>query len=123
MFYPGSGSDHLLSPDPDPNIFSSPNIFLASYAFKSKFLVLVIVKKIRDPEKIHPGSRIQGLKAPDPQHWFGASVLQSMSRYYSTWNYNKVKYRYRISLFITVGTLLEQLKKFADNSFCVKIRK
>jgi hypothetical protein len=31
--------------------------FLASYAFRNKILVLVIVKKIRDPEKIHPGSR------------------------------------------------------------------
>jgi hypothetical protein len=33
--------------------------FLASYAFRSKVLVLVIVKKIRDPEKFHPGSRVE----------------------------------------------------------------
>jgi hypothetical protein len=58
MFYPGSGSDHFLILDPDPNIFSSgsyvksgmqTNFFLASYAFGSKVLVLAIVKKIGDP--------------------------------------------------------------------------
>jgi hypothetical protein len=47
------------------------NFFLASYAFRSKVLTLVIVKKIRDPEKIYPGSgtRIldpRGKKAQDP---------------------------------------------------------
>jgi hypothetical protein len=31
-------------------------VFLASYAFRSKVLVLVIVQKIRDLEKIHAGS-------------------------------------------------------------------
>jgi hypothetical protein len=33
--------------------------FLASYAYRSKVLVLVIVKKIRDPKKfiLNPGSR------------------------------------------------------------------
>jgi hypothetical protein len=53
----------LLIPDPDPNIFSSRILhekwnanllFFASYAFRRK--VLVIVKKIRDPEKIYSGS-------------------------------------------------------------------
>jgi hypothetical protein len=83
MFYPGSGSDHFLIPDPDPNIFSSlipdpvsymkseckstgyGTFFLASNAFRSKALVLFIVKKIRDPGKKFipdPG----GKKAPDP---------------------------------------------------------
>jgi hypothetical protein len=51
--------------------------FLASYAFRSKVLpvVLVIVKKIRDPKSgIRKNSsriRIQGVKKhqiPDPQH-------------------------------------------------------
>jgi hypothetical protein len=43
--------------------------FLAYYAFRSKVLVLVIVKKIRDPEKNTPGIRIPypgGKKASDP---------------------------------------------------------
>jgi hypothetical protein len=30
--------------------------FIAFYGFRSKLLVLIIVKKIRDPEKVHPGS-------------------------------------------------------------------
>jgi hypothetical protein len=82
MPYPGS--DHFLIPDPDPNIFSSrilhekwnAHFFLSSYAFRSKVLVLVIVKKIRDPrsEIGDPRSRIrkkfipdpEGKKAPDP---------------------------------------------------------
>jgi hypothetical protein len=34
--------------------------FLAFYGFRSKILVLAIVKKIRDPEKIHPGSGSRG---------------------------------------------------------------
>jgi hypothetical protein len=63
-------------------------LFLA-YAFRSKFLVLVRVKKIRDPEKIHPGSgsRISdpgGKKAPDPgsvsatkQQAIGIIILQA----------------------------------------------
>jgi hypothetical protein len=63
MFYIGAGSDHFLIPDPDPNIFhpasyinkwnaNLPYLFLASYAFRSK--VLVLVKMIRDPEKFIP---------------------------------------------------------------------
>jgi hypothetical protein len=36
---------------------SGTQTFLASYGFRSKVLVLVIVKKIRNLEKIHPGSR------------------------------------------------------------------
>jgi hypothetical protein len=60
--------DHEVSVDcvtePDPTIFSSRirmqtlflytflyyTYFFASYAFRSKFLVLVVGKKIRDPE-------------------------------------------------------------------------
>jgi hypothetical protein len=78
MFYPGCftldpGSDHFLipdPPDPDPNIFHPGShmksgmqtyFFLASYASRSKVLDIVIVKKIRDPEKFtpdpDPGSR------------------------------------------------------------------
>jgi hypothetical protein len=65
MFNPGSVSDHFLIPDPDPRIFHPGSyvksgmqtyFFLAAYAFRRKVLVLVIVKKIRDPEKIRPGS-------------------------------------------------------------------
>jgi hypothetical protein len=47
---PGSGFDHFLIPDLDPNIFSDPGsymksgmqsyVFLAFYAFRSKVLVL-----------------------------------------------------------------------------------
>jgi hypothetical protein len=73
MFYPGSG--HLLIPDhgsgskqffiPDPRSYMQSGMqtyfFLASYAFRSKVLALLIVKKIRDQEKIHPGS--QGVKS------------------------------------------------------------
>jgi hypothetical protein len=47
-------------PDPDQNIFSSRILHdkrNVSYAFRSK--VLVIVKKILDPENIHPGSGSQ----------------------------------------------------------------
>jgi hypothetical protein len=78
MFYPGSGSDHFLIPDPDLNIFYPGSymkikmqtyFLLASYAFRSKVLVLVIVKEIQDQEK--NSSRIQGVKKhriPDPQH-------------------------------------------------------
>jgi hypothetical protein len=46
-------------PDPDPNIFSSrilhekcnanTHFFLAAYAFRSKVLVLLLVKKIQNP--------------------------------------------------------------------------
>jgi hypothetical protein len=91
----GSGSDHFLILDPDLNIFILdpgsymkmeykltrywyPYFFLASYAFRSK----VLVKKIRDPEKIHPGSGswIQGAKKhqisdPDPQHCYKLNIL------------------------------------------------
>jgi hypothetical protein len=49
--------------------------FIAPYAFRSKVLILIKVKKIRDLEKIHPDSesRIQGVKKhmisdPDPYH-------------------------------------------------------
>jgi hypothetical protein len=79
MFYTGSRSesDYFLFLIPDPNIFSSrilhEKFFLVYYDFRNKVLVLVMVKKIRDPEKIHPGSgsRIQRAKKhriPDPQH-------------------------------------------------------
>jgi hypothetical protein len=34
--------------------------FLASYGFSSKVLDLVIVKNVRDPGKIHPGSGYRG---------------------------------------------------------------
>jgi hypothetical protein len=36
--------------------------FFTSYAFRSKVSVLVIVGKIRDPEKINPGSGSRGKK-------------------------------------------------------------
>jgi hypothetical protein len=57
MFDPGSGSDHFLITDPVSYMKSGMQTYflLASYAFRSK--VLVIVKKILDPEKIPPGSR------------------------------------------------------------------
>jgi hypothetical protein len=90
----------VLSPIPesDPTIFSSripdPNIFnpgssikngmqtyffLASYAFRSKVFVLVIVKKTRDPRSGRNSSRIRipepgGKKAPDP----GSGTLTGM---------------------------------------------
>jgi hypothetical protein len=54
--HPGSGSKYFFIPDPEYLMKSGMQtyFFLASYAFRSK--VLVIVKKIRDPEKTHPGS-------------------------------------------------------------------
>jgi hypothetical protein len=90
MGLPSVADQGCFMPDPDQTIFSSririqtlfnPGyrilhekwnanlLFLASYAFRSKVLVLVIVKKIRDPKsgKNHP--RIQGVKKhrlPDP---------------------------------------------------------
>jgi hypothetical protein len=42
------------------------SFFLASYAFKSKILVLVIVEEIRDPGSRKKSSRISDPKAPDP---------------------------------------------------------
>jgi hypothetical protein len=77
--HPGSGSKHFFIPVPGSYMKSGMQtyFFLAFYAFRSKVLVLVIpvVKKIRDPEKIHPGSgsRNQGVKKPrildpDPQY-------------------------------------------------------
>jgi hypothetical protein len=60
MFY--YGSEHFLIPDRDPNIFSSgisersytksgglSYFFLASHGVRSKVLVLVIIKNIRNP--------------------------------------------------------------------------
>jgi hypothetical protein len=92
----------VFIPDPDPTIFlfrfSDPDLIIFSLrirdltwkvesklfscilCFQGKVLFLVIVKQRRDPEsenqdpeKIHPGSRIQGVKKhriPEPQHWF-----------------------------------------------------
>jgi hypothetical protein len=61
------GSDHFLIPDPnfffilDPVSYMKSGMqayfFLASYVYRSKVLVLRIVKNIRDPEKIHHGSK------------------------------------------------------------------
>jgi hypothetical protein len=68
MFYPGSGSKHFLiriqtflsSQIPDPTLKWNASLgtvlFLASDGFRSKVLVLVIVKKIRDTKKIIPDS-------------------------------------------------------------------
>jgi hypothetical protein len=47
--------------------------FLASYAFRSK--VLVIVKKIRDPEKIHPGSGSRGVKRVKKNTWMDTGTV------------------------------------------------
>jgi hypothetical protein len=89
MFSPGSRilTDHFLLPDPGSGskIFFIPYpgsymksgmqtfFFLASYAFRNKLLVLIIVKKIRDPEKNSSRIRIpvpRGKKhrIPDLQH-------------------------------------------------------
>jgi hypothetical protein len=43
---------------------------------------MVLGSEIRDPEKIHSGSRIQGSKRyripdPDPQHWYLVSTAQT----------------------------------------------
>jgi hypothetical protein len=55
MFCPGSGSGYYLILDPGSgsNMKSGMRtyFFLASYAFRSKILVLVLVRKIRDLEK------------------------------------------------------------------------
>jgi hypothetical protein len=48
LFYPGS---RILQKKWNANLH-----FSCLYTFRSKVLVLVIVKKIRDPEKIQPGS-------------------------------------------------------------------
>jgi hypothetical protein len=74
--HPGPGSKHFLIPDPTWKVECKLTFFLASYAFWSTVLVLFIVIKIRvpgseirDPDKFHPGIRIQnpgGKKAPDP---------------------------------------------------------
>jgi hypothetical protein len=47
--------------------------FLASYGFRSKVLVLVIVKKIQDPEKLLPDQDPGGKKATD--HGSGSATL------------------------------------------------
>jgi hypothetical protein len=73
--HPGSRSKLLFIPDPGSYMKSRmQTYFFLAYAFRSEGLVLIIIKKIRDPEKIHPGYRIQGVKkhlSPDPglQHW------------------------------------------------------
>jgi hypothetical protein len=60
------GSKHFFILDPGSYIKSGMQtyFFVASYGFRSKVIVLVIVKKIRLPEKIHPDPdpEIQGLK-------------------------------------------------------------
>jgi hypothetical protein len=64
MFYTGSAFYHpgsrILHEKWNANIFFS----LAFPAFRSK--VLVIVKEIQNPEKIHLGSGSRGEKASDP---------------------------------------------------------
>jgi hypothetical protein len=61
--------------------------FLASYAFRSKVLVLVlvIVKKIRDPRSgirkkfiPDPGGKKQRILDPDPQHCPQKSLLYTI---------------------------------------------
>jgi hypothetical protein len=58
MFYLGSGSDHFLIPDPVTYMKSGIQtyFFHASYAFRSKvkILVLVMVKKIGIRKKFSP---------------------------------------------------------------------
>jgi hypothetical protein len=87
MFYPGSGSDHFLEPDPDPNIFSSlipdptwkveckltvPVLFSCFLWFQEQSLSLSQSQKDSGSEK--NSSRIRmpdpgGKKAPDPGSW------------------------------------------------------
>jgi hypothetical protein len=67
-----SGSKHFFIPDPESYMKSGTQtyVFLASYAFRSKILILVVVKKIRDPDK--NSSRTPGVKKHrilDPEHW------------------------------------------------------
>jgi hypothetical protein len=88
MFYPGS--DHFLIPDPNPTIFSSrirhekrnANLryfFLAACDIRTKVLILVIVKKTRDPEKIHhgwiPDPGVKKHRIPDPQRYSGPDLI------------------------------------------------
>jgi hypothetical protein len=47
MFCPGSGSEHLFGSYMKSGM--QTYFFLASYGFRSKVLVLVIVEKLRDP--------------------------------------------------------------------------
>jgi hypothetical protein len=74
-FIPDQDPTIFSSRIPDPKMFFIPDpgfymknginyFFLASYAFRSKVLVLVRDHgtEIRDPEKIHPRSQIQGVK-------------------------------------------------------------
>jgi hypothetical protein len=100
----GSGMYGII-PDPDPTIFSSriwiqpffhsgsrilhekwnTNFFLVSFAFRSKGLVVVIVKKIRDPrsgirKKFIPDSDpdpggVKKHRIPDPQHWGNSTLV------------------------------------------------
>jgi hypothetical protein len=75
MLYPGSGSDHFLIPDPDPNFFLSRilNEKWNASLFFSCFLFLVR-KTNRDPKKNSfripdPGGKKAPDLDPDPQHW------------------------------------------------------
>jgi hypothetical protein len=76
LSHPGCGSKYLFIPDPGSSIYMKSEmqtyLFLASYAFRSKVLVLVIVKMIRDPRSgirkkfildPDPGSRTRGYKS------------------------------------------------------------
>jgi hypothetical protein len=74
LFYPGSGSDH--SSIQNPGFYKKSGMktyfYLSSYAFRSKVLVIVIVKKIRDQGSGKHSSWIRipdpgGKKAPEPR--------------------------------------------------------
>jgi hypothetical protein len=88
---PGSGTKHFFIPDPSyMKSGMQTYFFLASYASRGK--VFVIVKKIRDLEKMPgSGSRIQdpwGKKAPDPdpQHWLEGVFILIFSSAFSNPN-------------------------------------
>jgi hypothetical protein len=59
--------------------------FSSSYAFRSKVLVLFIVKKIRDPEIIYPGSG--GIKTPEA----GSATLFRRRWYLDVWSVVKAE--------------------------------
>jgi hypothetical protein len=94
MFYPGSADQFSLITDPGRWKWNANLLFSCFLCFQELSFSLSHSQKdpgyeIRDPEKIHPGSRV--INAPDQHHWAEPCVLykrpssNSYSIYLSQW--------------------------------------
>jgi hypothetical protein len=94
MFYPGSGSDHFLIPDSDPNIFScrilhekmyANLLFSCSLCFQEQSLSLSQSQKDLGSRKNSSWIRIsnpEGKKAPDPG---SATLIHGKGGHWAHW--------------------------------------